>query len=269
MFDPTVWLWGLAPIFVAVLVLWLRSLRLADVSIVDSAWGPLFALAVLAYALALEVPGERVALIVTLVLLWASRLAFYITWRNWGEGEDRRYQAIRARNQPNFAIKSLYLIFGLQGGLAWFISLPLLAAATGQASIGWLDHLGVLLWTIGMLFESVGDWQLARFKAQPGNHGRVLDRGLWGWTRHPNYFGEFCVWWGYYLIALAAGGWWTLPAALLMTWLLLKVSGVSLLEQDLRHRKPAYREYMLRTNTFFPGPRRRLADPTQAWEEHA
>lgn len=257
MFVWDVYLAGLAAILAAGFATWLLSLWKGDVSIVDTLWSLMFLVAVVVYALALEDTGPRAWLVVVLVGIWSLRLAAYITWRNWGEGEDRRYQAIRERNQPRFALKSLYLVFGLQGIIAWIVSLPLLAALSGQAPIGWLDHLGVVLWAVGMTFEAGGDWQLARFKADPDNRGKVLDRGLWRYTRHPNYFGNACIWWGLFLIGLSAGGWWAVASPVLMTFLLLKVSGVVLLEKDMSERRPEYAEYQRRTNAFVPGPSRR------------
>jgi steroid 5-alpha reductase family enzyme len=191
-----------------------------------------------------------------LTTAWAVRLTVYITARNWGEPEDRRYQNIRARHEPNFAFKSLFIVFILQGVLAWIVSLPLLAAATGTSALGALDYLGAAIVLLAILFEAVADWQLSRFKADAANRGRVMDSGLWRYTRHPNYFGECCVWWGLYLLALSAGGWWSGLGPLLMTALLLKVSGVSLLERDIGERRPDYRQYVERTNAFIPGPRR-------------
>ena len=191
-----------------------------------------------------------------LVTLWGLRLAIYLAWRNSGHEEDRRYQAIRRRNEPNFALKSLWLIFGFQAALAWVISLPLAGAVAGSVSLGLLDALGVILFAVGLLFEAVGDLQLARFKSDPANAGRVMDRGLWRWTRHPNYFGDFCVWWGFYLLALGAGAWWSIAGPLIMSFLLLRFSGVRLLERDIGERRPAYAEYVRRTNAFFPGPPR-------------
>ena len=232
---------------------WLVSVYQRDASIVDSAWSLLILLAAIAYAVALPAPGARAAWVLALTALWALRLAGYISWRNWGEPEDHRYQAIRARNQPHFAAKSLYLVFGLQSVLAAVVSLPLLAALASSRLPNWLDALGVAVVLFGLVFETLGDWQLARFKASAASHGRVMDTGLWRYTRHPNYFGEFCVWWGFYVIALAAGGWWTMIAPLLMSLLLLKVSGVALLEKDIGERRPAYKAYVARTNAFFPG----------------
>jgi steroid 5-alpha reductase family enzyme len=136
------------------------------------------------------------------------------------------------------------------------ISIPLLAAINSTTPLGWLDAIGAALWLVGMVFEAGGDWQLLRFRRNPANQGRVLDSGLWRYTRHPNYFGDFCVWWGLFLIALAAGGWWSVAGPLLMSFLLLEVSGVALLEKDIGERRPAYRDYVRRTNAFFPGPPR-------------
>jgi steroid 5-alpha reductase family enzyme len=232
---------------------WFVSFIKHDASIVDSVWSVLILLGALLYAVTLPDTGPRTVWVLALAALWALRLAAYITWRNWGEPEDRRYQAIRARNQPNFEWKSLYLVFLLQAVLAWIVSLSLLAALGGVRPWGWLDTLGVCVVLFGFAFETTGDAQLAAFKARAENRGRIMDAGLWRYTRHPNYFGEFCVWWGFYFIALSAGGWWTMVSPLLMSVLLLKVSGVTLLEQDMTQRRPAYRDYIARTNAFFPG----------------
>lgn len=256
MFELSLWLDGLAVIAVFAAVGWLLSLPLRNVSIVDSMWSLMFLLAALTYTAGQATPGPRAWLVITLVGLWSIRLAAHIFWRNRGHGEDFRYRKIRANNQPGFAFKSLYIVFGLQALLAWMISLPLLAAINSTAPLGWLDAIGAALWLIGMVFEAGGDWQLARFKGNPANRGKVLDTGLWRYTRHPNYFGDFCVWWGLFLIALAAGGWWSVVGPLVMSFLLLKVSGVALLEKDIGERRPAYREYVRRTNAFFPRPPR-------------
>ncbi|MDZ7621723.1 MAG: DUF1295 domain-containing protein [Candidatus Competibacteraceae bacterium] len=259
MFDLVAFLYGLGGILAAALVVWAISVFKRDVSIVDSLWSLLFFIAAGVYLGTAPAPGLTSILVLVLVGLWALRLAAYITWRNWGEEEDRRYQHIRERNQPGFAYKSLYLVFGLQGVLAWIISLPLLAAIHANAPLDWLAYLGILLWLVGMAFEAGGDWQLARFKADSAHRGKVLDSGLWRYSRHPNYFGNALVWWGFFLLALSAGGWWAVIAPALMTFLLLKVSGVVLLEQDISDRRPEYRAYIQRTNAFFPGPPRQPA----------
>jgi steroid 5-alpha reductase family enzyme len=257
MFDLSLWLTGLGALLVVAVCGWLVSLPLRNVSLVDSLWSLKFLLCGVVYAALAHTGGPRTTWMLALVAVWALRLSLYITWRNRGHGEDRRYQAIRRNNEPGFAWKSLYIVFGLQALLAWVISLPLLAAANSRSPLGALDLLAVGLWGLGMVFESVGDWQLARFKADPTHAGRVMDRGLWRYTRHPNYFGDCCVWWALGLLGLAGGGWWALPGPLLMMLLLLKVSGVTLLEKDIGDRRPAYRDYIARTPAFFPGRPRR------------
>ena len=250
---------GLALIAVLALLTWIASLVRHDVSLVDRMWSLMIAGPTVVYALQASWTSPRAIATLALVVAWAARLAAYITWRNWGHGEDRRYQEIRARNQPNFAFKSLLLVFALQMVLAWIVSAAPLAALAGARAFGVLDGVGIALALAGFLFEAVGDAQMAAFKADPSNKGQVMDRGLWRCTRHPNYFGETCFWWGIWLIALAAGGAaaiWTVLSPLLMTVLLLKVSGVALLERDIGERRPAYRDYIARTNAFIPGPRK-------------
>lgn len=259
MFDWTLYLSGLAVTAVLVLTTWVVSTVKRDVSIVDSTWSLMFLAMAFTYTSPAWLNGElsaRALLLLLLVSAWALRLSIYISWRNWGEDEDRRYQAMRRKHEPGFALKSLYLVFGLQGLLAWFISLPLLAAATGAPQLGLLDVIAVAVWLMGFGFETVADAQLAAFRARPQNRDRVMDSGLWRYSRHPNYFGECAIWWGFYLLAVAAGGWWSFPAPLLMTLLLLRVSGVTLLERDIGDRRPAYREYVQHTNAFIPGPRK-------------
>jgi steroid 5-alpha reductase family enzyme len=268
MFDLNAYLSGLVVILALGVGGWLAGLAKRDVSIVDSLWSTFFLAAALAYWLATPISAPRDLLVLALVTIWALRLSAYLTWRNWGEPEDYRYRNIRARNEPHFAFKSLYIVFGVQGVLAWIVSLPLLAALASDRPLGWLDYAGILLWAFGFLFETVGDWQLARFKRRRINRGRVLDTGLWRYTRHPNYFGEFCLWWGFYLIALSAGAWWAVVSPLLMSLLLLKVSGVALLEKDIRARRPAYRDYVERTPAFFPWRPRTNGSARHAVGEH-
>ena len=235
---------------------WLVSLRKNDVSIVDSFWPLLILTGAATYVLAAPQTGPRALVVVTLVALWAVRLAAHITWRHWHEPEDRRYQAIRARNEPHFRWKSLVLVFALQATLAWVVSWSVLAAVVNTRPWNWIDTVGVCVIVAGASFEAVADWQLARFKDAGAHQGQVMDRGLWRNSRHPNYFGEFCVWWGFYLVALSAHGWWAIASPVLMTVLLLKVSGVALQEKDIAERRPGYLEYIARTNAFFPGRRR-------------
>ena len=245
------------------LPVWALSLPLRDASLADRVWPLLVAAPVLAYAHALPL-DTRGALMLSLLLLWAARLALYIGRRNRGHGEDRRYRAMRARHEPHFGLKSLYLVFGLQAVLAWIVGWPLLAALGHPRPLALLDVAGLLLAGSGLLIEAVADAQLARFLGESRGEAAVMDRGLWAWSRHPNYFGEACVWWGFGLMALAAGGLaaaWSLASPLMMTALLLKVSGVALLEQDIAERRPAYREYAARTSAFIPWPPRRGARP--------
>ncbi len=256
-FEFATWFSALPVLLGAATLTWLLSLLLRNVSIVDSLWSLMLFMAGVVYALGSDPRAPRLSLALWLLAIWAARLAVYITSRNAGKGEDRRYVEIRERNQPGFAWKSLYLVFWLQAALAWVISLPLLGAFASNEPLGWLDYLGASLWIIGFVFEAGGDWQLSRFKKNPANDGQVMNRGLWRYTRHPNYFGEFCIWWGFWLMALAAGAWWSLPGPLLVSFLLLRVSGVSLLEKDIGNRRPQYADYVLKTNAFFPGPPRK------------
>jgi steroid 5-alpha reductase family enzyme len=260
MLDVQAWLIAGIAVAGAAFAFWVVSLIRRDVSIVDSLWSLMFLLALLVYLAAGGATGPRAWLITALVAAWAVRLSVYITVRNHGKPEDYRYQAIRRNNEPHFWLKSLYIVFLLQGFLAWVICLPALAAVSGQTAPGPLDFMGLALWLVGMFFEVVGDWQLARFRRSGREPGAVLGTGLWRYTRHPNYFGEATLWWGIYLMALSAGAWWTVFAPLLMTFLLLRVSGVALLEKDIAHRRPAYRDYIRRTNAFFPGRPRPMSD---------
>jgi steroid 5-alpha reductase family enzyme len=250
----------LALILVLAVLTWIASLIRSDASLVDRAWGVLIAGAAVTYGLSWGVHSGRAAWMLALVVAWGVRLSTFITWRNWGHGEDRRYQEIRARNQPHFGWKSLYLVFGLQSLLAWLVSSPFIVGVSSTAPFGWLDGIGIVIAVSGIGFEAIGDWQMARFRADPKNSGRVMDSGLWRYSRHPNYFGETCMWWGVWLLALAGGGWsgaWTVASPLVMTFLLLKVSGVSLLEKDITERRPGYREYIANTSAFIPGRPRR------------
>lgn len=250
-----------APLVAVYLLLgWLASVRLRDASIVDVMWGPGFVLvALVAARLGTGEPARRL-LVVLLVGVWGLRLALHIFARNRGKGEDYRYRAMRERRGPRFVWLSAFTVFGLQGALLLFIAMPLAAAALPGAPFpGLFDIAGAALFTAGFLCEAVADAQLARFKADPANRGRVCDVGLWRYSRHPNYFGDAVLWWGLYLIACAVpAGALTLASPLLMTVLLLKVSGVALLERGLAASKPGYADYIARTSAFVPWfPRRR------------
>ena len=241
------------------LMTWYASLARQDASLADRVWPALIGGAGLLYALRWPAADARGFCMAAMGIAWALRLGIFITQRNRGHGEDRRYRDMRARNAPHFGLKSLYLVFGLQALLAWIVSAALLAGVVGGRAWNWLDSAGMAVAVFGILFEAVGDAQLSRFKSDPAHAGEVMDRGLWRFTRHPNYFGEACVWWGLWLMAMAGAGWtavWSIVSPALMTLLLLKVSGVGLLEKDIDERRPAYRDYKLRTNAFVPGPPR-------------
>ena len=244
---------GLAAAVMVAIPTWGVSVLKRNVAIVDSVWSLMFIFEAWTYAWTASEWNPRAVLAVALVSIWGLRLAIHITGRNWGHDEDRRYQAIRARNEPHFALKSVYLIFLLQAVLSWIISLPLLGAVLGSKALGLLDYVGAAIWLVGFVFEAGADWQLSRFKKSPGSQGKVMDRGFWRLTRHPNYFGDFCVWWGLYCVALSAGAWWSILGPLVMSVLLMRVSGVALLEKDIGARRPEYADYVRRTNAFFPG----------------
>ena len=239
-------------IAVLMLVVWLISLPLKDVSIVDIAWGFGFVLVAWSTYLAGGAPTNQFVLLL-LTTLWGLRLTVYLAWRKAGKPEDFRYREMREYHPGSFPLRSLLTIFALQGILMWIIALPLQTAAPVSTPSLLLTLLGSVLWMAGFVFETVGDWQLARFKANPANKLRVLDRGLWRYTRHPNYFGDFLVWWGLYIVALGAGSpWWSILGPVVMSVLLMRISGVTLLEKSLKVRKPGYTEYVTRTNAFFP-----------------
>ncbi len=251
---------GLAQIGMPLLVMlllavavWALSIKLRDVSIVDSLWSIFFIVFTALFAWRMGSDTTAAYVLIGLILLWGLRLSGYITVRNHGKGEDRRYQAIRARNQPNFEFKSLYLIFILQMGLATVIVMPVVPILNGAQDANLLTYAGFAIAAFGALFETIADAQMARFKATRSAEGTVMDRGLWRYSRHPNYFGEATFWWGIWIASASMGGVWTVFSPLLMTWLLTRVSGVPLLEADLKERSPAYREYLLNTPRFVPG----------------
>lgn len=256
------WMSAAVVTFAFVSAVWLLSLALGDSSIVDIFWGLGFV--AIAWFVDAAVPGEPAPLarlLAWLVTIWGIRLSAYILWRNWGRGEDYRYRAWREQAGGAWWWRSYFKVFLLQGAIMWIVAAPVVAVA-GQgrpAPLGWLDALAVAVWAVGFAFESLGDWQLARFKADPANKGRLMTSGVWRCTRHPNYFGDAAVWWGHYLAAAASGAWLTVFGPALMTFLLVRVSGVAMLETALRETKPGYREYMETTSAFFLRPPRRRA----------
>lgn len=245
---------GLLVVLAAQTALWVLSLRLRDASIVDPFWGPGFALAALVYYTVDGRHSPRGTLALVLVAIWAVRLGLHLIVRNRRSGEDPRYAAMRERHGERFGRVSLFRVFLLQGGILWIISVPLLAAVRSTGPLGGWDAVAIGVFAVGLACEAAADRQLVRFRADPTNRGRVLDTGLWRYSRHPNYFGDAVVWWGLWLAAAAGGGWWTIFAPAAMTFLLLKVSGVPLLEKSLTASRPGYAEYARRTSAFVPWP---------------
>ncbi|MGI8622617.1 MAG: DUF1295 domain-containing protein [Solirubrobacteraceae bacterium] len=246
-----------AAVLALLLATFALSLPLRDVSIVDVAWGLAFVDAAWVSAAIGDGDGARSALAVVLVSVWGLRLAVYIAYRKASHpGEDPRYGQMRERHGARFGLVSLFTVFGFQALVAWLVSLPLQgAAASTDDGLGPLAYVGAALWLVGMVFEAGGDLQMQRFKADPGNQGKVMDRGLWRYTRHPNYFGDFMVWWGLFAIALDGGAWWSVVSPLIMTLLLTRVSGKDLLEKSMSKRA-GYEEYVEQTSGFFPLPPR-------------
>ncbi len=236
-------------------LLWLASLKLKNSNIVDIFWGTGFVItAWAAFLLTPEGFLARKLLLCGVVTIWGLRLSLHILTRNWGKAEDFRYQAWRKAAGEPWWWRSFFKVFLTQGVLLWIISTPLLAAQYRAQPdyLTWLDYLAIPLWLTGFFFEAAGDWQLRRFRADPANKGKVLQSGVWRYSRHPNYFGDAAQWWAYYLISAAAGGWWTIFSPVIMTTLLLRVSGVTLLEKSLQEEKPGYKEYAERTSEFIP-----------------
>lgn len=242
------------------LVTWLVSLALKNASIVDIVWG--FGFVAVAWAVRLSADGlaARQNLLVALTSVWGLRLTGYLFWRNHGKGEDFRYRAMRKKWGPRFGLISLGTVFALQGTIMFVVSLPVqLGQQRVAPDVGWLAWTGVGVWAVGLFFEAVGDAQLARFKADPANAGKVMDRGLWRYTRHPNYFGDACVWWGIALVAAEVPvGRWGLVGAAVMSLFLRRVSGVTLLEKSLVKRREGYAEYVARTSAFVPLPPKKV-----------
>ncbi len=248
-------------ILAALFSIWLVSLRLADASIVDIFWGLGFVMVAWVTFLATD-DGARAPTLTWLTTVWGVRLSGYLAWRNIGRDEDARYQAMRAKHDRQFWWVSLFTVFGLQGVVMWIVALPIQVGQinTSAIPVGWLNYVGVAVWGLGFIFEAVGDFQLARFKADSGNQAKVMDRGLWRYTRHPNYFGNALVWWGLFLVAVTPATIWLVVSPILMNFLLLKVSGVPLLENSLKRRSAAYQEYTLRTSPFLPRPPKTISD---------
>lgn len=248
---------------VAILILmvstWIVSVIIKNASIVDIVWGLGFVVVAWVGRVVGDGNEARQWLLTLLTTLWGLRLAGYLAWRNTGHGEDFRYRSMRKRWGSRFPLVSLLTVFGLQGTLMWIVSLGVqLGQADATPDLGILALIGVVVYAVGLFFEVVGDAQLTKFKADPASAGRVMDRGLWRYTRHPNYFGDACVWWGLALIAAETGGGaWGLIGAAVMSFFLRRVSGVTMLERSLKKRREGYAEYIARTSPFIPRPPKR------------
>ena len=250
-----IYLQALIAIMILMTLLWIVSVFIKNVSIVDLFWDFGFVITSFVYYFNTEGFLLRKTILLILVTLWGLRLSSYLAWRNVGKGEDFRYQQFRkSYGEKRYWWISFFQTFMLQGILMWLISAPLLGAQyySSNSELNLFDYLGILLWIIGFAFEAGGDFQLARFKRNPENKGKVLNYGFWRYTRHPNYFGDSAVWWGYGIICIAAGSYVPILGSILMTALIIKVSGVALLEKSLKEKKPQYKEYIEKTSAFIP-----------------
>ncbi len=250
-----IYLMALMTIMIMMSFLWIISIPLKNVSIVDLFWGMGFVVVSIVYFLKSDGLESRKILLLCMVCIWGLRLSIYLAWRNIGKGEDYRYQKFRNDyGEHRYWWISFFQTFLLQSILIWLISAPLLGAEyykNGNA-LNILDYLGIIVWLIGIIFEAGGDFQLARFKANPANKGKVMNKGFWHFTRHPNYFGDATVWCGYALLSISAGSYIPVLGAVLMIALIIKVSGVALLEKTLKVTKPEYQDYIEKTSAFFP-----------------
>ena len=251
-----------AILLVSLVMLWLYSIRIRDVSFIDAFWA--FGMVMMAASSFFQTEGDpaRKWLLTGLCLLWGLRLAthLFVRWR--AHGEDPRYKKILGaameKNRWGFGKAALIMVFAMQGPMLMIVCLPVQLGQISREPVGMLAGIGAIIALIGIAFESIGDAQLNRFRQDPASVGKVLDSGLWRYTRHPNYFGDACTWWGLYLIAAEASpGWWSLPGPLLITWLLTRLSGVPMLERGLKKTRPGYAEYVQRTSGFLPLPPKR------------
>ncbi len=258
MLDSSVFLAAAAVAYGLFVVTWVVSLPLRDSSIADIMWGPALGGACIA-AWAAGDGNDRSTVIAVLAGLWGVRLAVHVAARNIGHGEDRRYVAMREKHGARWPRRSLVTVFMLQATVAWIVSLPAQSAASDGSpeALGVLSLIGAAIAVAGLAFETVADLQLSAFVRSPDGDGKVMDRGLWRWSRHPNYFGETVFWWAIWVVALGAGSpWWTFVGPLTITLLLLRVSGVTLMETTIKSRRPGYEDYVRRTSAFVPRPPR-------------
>ncbi len=258
--QPLLFLWCALAVLALVLTVWAVSVRIRDASIIDIFWG--FGFVVIAWVAFLVTPGtgdDRQRLILFVTTVWGLRLTLHLARRNIGKGEDFRYQAMRRKHGERFAIISLRTVYLTQGVLMLIVALPVMVGSM-NSRVQWrpLLYIGVAVWLIGVLFETIGDLQLTAFKRDPANAGKVLRTGLWAWTRHPNYFGDALAWWGIWLIACThRWGPLTIVGPIAMTVLLRRVSGVPMLEKTMSRRRPDYAAYVASTSAFIPRPPKR------------
>lgn len=249
-----------AAITIAILMVatWVVSVLIKNASIVDIVWGLGFV--AVSWVLSWRVDGDsgRQTLLAVMVGVWGLRLGGYLAKRNIGHGEDFRYVLMRRRWGAKFPVVSLLTVFTLQGVLMWVVSLPVqFGSGDATPGVGPLAVIGIVVWVVGFAFEVIGDAQLARFKSDPANKGQVMDKGLWRYTRHPNYFGDALLWWGIGIVGAETGsGVIGLVGPVAMTVLLTRVSGVPMLEHSMAKRRPGYTEYVARTSAFIPRPPR-------------
>lgn len=255
--------------------LWAFCMLIKDASIIDRFWGPLCAASSVFTLLQTGVYSMEALLLVSLSVLWAIRLSYHIATKNWNSGEDERYTEetspalTRVGSSP---LRTLVFVFLGQATLAWIISAPVQFGQfhtvpaessdlySAYKELNFFTGIGCIIWLLGFLFEMVGDWQLRLFKAKPENLGKILDQGLWAWTRHPNYFGDSTMWFGLFVIALSAPlGVYSLFGPIVMYYLLTRLTGRDLTERVMLAKYPAYQEYIDRTSSFFPRPPRRTA----------
>ena len=223
-------------------------------------WGLGFVITSWVLALTIDGDSTRQILLAVMVGAWGLRLGGYLAKRNIGHGEDWRYKAMRKKKGARFGLISLVTVFGLQGVLMWVVSLPVMFGnSDATPGVGPLAVIGVMVWAVGLSFEAVGDWQLAKFKKDPNNAGKVMQTGLWSLTRHPNYFGDALLWWGIGIVGAETGtGVVGFIGPVVMTVFLLRVSGVPMLERSLMKRREGYAEYAARTSAFIPRPPKRI-----------
>ena len=258
---------NLAVLMVAILLLWLYAVKIRDVSFIDAFWA--FGMVILAWASYFQIDGDgrRAVVLLALTSLWGLRLAFHLFTRWRREGEDPRYKKI-----IGYAMESkgwgwnktaLLAVFLTQAPLLFITALPaqlgIWASEGGRTIMGPIAWLGIAIALTGILFETIGDAQLKSFRSNPVNKGKVLDTGLWRYTRHPNYFGDACTWWGIWLVAAEAGplGWISIIGPIFLTFTLTRWSGKPLLEKGLKKSRPGYADYVERTSGFFPWPPRK------------